>query len=198
MVSSYAFEITVTFCILLNTALLCLDYNNSPANYNKVLYLLNIVFAIIFALEATAKLIGLGPRYYFSQGSNVFDFVIVVSSLITMDDSLTKDLKINLTALRIFRVARLLRMIKASKTIQNLLKTLYLAINNIVNVAAIYALILFTFTVAGMDLFGDIIYGEAGYINKNANFNSFYIGMIVLLRVSTGESWPGLMYDTDE
>jgi hypothetical protein len=79
-----------------------------------------------------------------------------------------------------------------------MLKTLYLAMNNIMNVAALYCLILFTFAVAGMDLFGSITEGKDGYINSNANFNTFYIAMMVLLRVSTGESWPGLMYDTDE
>ena len=68
--------------------------------------------------------------------------------------------------------------------------------NNIFNVAAIFVLILFTFTVAGMDLFGEIKEGHDGFINKNANFNTFYVAMIVLLRVSTGESWPGLMHDT--
>jgi len=73
---------------------------------------------------------------------------------------------------------------------------MYLAMNNILNVAALFLLILFTFTVAGMDLFGDIIEGKDGFINKNANFNTFYIGMLTLFRVSTGESWPGLMHDT--
>lgn len=117
----------------------------------------------------------------------------MLSSLLTLEESLSASL--NLTAFRIIRVARLLRMIKASKTIQGLLKTLYLAANNIMNVGLLFLLILFTFTVAGMDLFGEITQGEEGFINQDANFQTFYIAMLVLLRASTGESWPGLMHD---
>ena len=173
-----------------------MDYNNAPDEYNKVLSILNMIFVAIFGLEFALKLTGLGFTFYFSETSNIFDFVIVLMSLLTLDDSIAANF--NLTAFRIIRVARLLRMIKASKTIQTLLKTLYLAMNNIANVALLFVLILFTFAIAGMDLFGDITEGEKGYINSNANFNTFYLAMMVLLRVSTGESWPGLMHDTAE
>jgi hypothetical protein len=62
----------------------------------------------------------------------------------------------NITALRIIRVARLLRMVKTSKGLRSLLKTLWLSLPNIVNVAALLFLVLFTFSVAGMDLFGNV------------------------------------------
>lgn len=86
-------------------------------------------------------------------------------------------------------------MIKSSKTIQALLKTLYLALNNIANVGLLFLLILFTFTVAGMDLFGELESGEDGFINKDANFRTFYVGIMVLGRAATGESWNGIMHD---
>jgi len=54
-------------------------------------------------------------------------------------------------------------------------------------------LILFTFTVAGMNLFGNIQEGDE--INKNANFSSFYLAMMTLWRACTGESWNGIMHD---
>jgi hypothetical protein len=104
---------------------------------------------------------------------------------------------INFTAFRIVRVARLLRMLKASQEMQMLLKTLYLALNNIANVCLLFSLIVFVFTVAGMDLFGSVSEGADGFINANANFTSFYLGMILLIRTSTGESWNGVMHDTN-
>jgi hypothetical protein len=47
-------------------------------------------------------------------------------------------------------------MVKASKGLRSLLKTLWLSLPNIVNVGALLFLVFFTFSVAGMDLFGAI------------------------------------------
>lgn len=44
--------------------------------------------------------------------------------------------------------------------------TLYLAMNNIANVALLFLLIIFTFAVAGMQLFGDIDEGKYKAINS--------------------------------
>jgi hypothetical protein len=103
-------------------------------------------------------------------------------------------IEVNITAFRIVRVARLLRILNASRELQMLLKTLYMAMNNILNVCLLFGLIIFTFTVAGMDLFGDVKYGQ--FINHDANFRTFYTGMMLLVRSSTGESWNGVMHDT--
>lgn len=111
----------------------------------------------IFTAEACLKLLGHGFRYYWHENWNKFDFCIVIVSLVSLDSNLNS---LNFTALRIIRVARLLRMVKASKGLRNLLKTLYLALENIGNVAALLFLVLFTFTVAGMDIFGEMPFGS--------------------------------------
>jgi hypothetical protein len=84
-------------------------------------------------------------------------------------------------------------MIKTSKGLSYLLKTLYISLANIINVGMLLFLVFFTFAVAGMDLFGEVEYGE--FINEDANFRTFYVSMITLFRASTGESWNGLMHD---
>ena len=71
----------------------------------------------MFAFEVLVKLLGLGFSFYFSQGSNIFDFIVTVASIVAIVPSLSES--INLTAFRILRVARLLRLIKASKTLQD-------------------------------------------------------------------------------
>ena len=74
--------------------------------------------------------------------------------------------------------------------------TLYLAMNNIANVALLFMLIIFTFAVAGMNLFGDIEVGHYGAINyEYVTFHTFYNSVSVLLRSSTGESWNEIMHD---
>ena len=155
------FDHFITLVIVMNTITMCMDHYGASEDYLKVLDYFNLTFVIIFTMEAVLKLIGLGPTYYFYIDWNKFDFGVCVMSLISLGESDS----FNLTALRIIRVARLLRMIKSSKELQSLLMTLYLAINNIANVALLFMLIIFTFAVAGMTLFGDIIEGQYGMIN---------------------------------
>lgn len=140
--------------ILLNTLALCMDFYGATETYEFVLSIANNVFVGIFTLEAVLKLSGLGPRYYFLEAWNIFDFTIVLLSLIAVDPRLFGN--VNVTPLRIIRAARLVKMVKTSKGLKNLLKTLFSSLGNIANVAMLMFLIFFTFTCAGMALFGEI------------------------------------------
>jgi len=51
-------------------------------------------------------------------------------------------------------------MVKTSEGLRTLLKTLFMSMQNIFNTAALLTLILFTFSVAGMILFGQVPDGE--------------------------------------
>lgn len=99
----------------------------------------------------------------------------------------------NVTALRIIRVSRLLRMVKTSEGLRTLLKTLFMSMGNIINTALLLGLVLFTFTVAGMSLFGTV-QDDGEFIDENVNFRGFYISIMTLWRASTGESWNGIMH----
>jgi len=190
LVDNDVFEYFIVVCILINTLFLCMEYYGSSGVYLDMLDIGNYFFVFIFLLEAVFKLIGFGPKYYWHVNWNKFDFIIVILSLFSLDEDL---FSFNITALRIIRVARLLRMIRASKGLRHLLKTLWLSLSNIINVGMLLFLMLFTFSVAGMDLFGEVEFQN--YINENANFRSFYKSMATLIRAATGESWNGLMHD---
>lgn len=188
--SSSKFEYIILFCIVLNTVFLCMEYYNSPAPYQNFLNIGNLIFVGIFTIECILKICAHGFKYYWHIDWNKFDFIIVIMSLVAIDESL---FSFNVTALRIIRVARLLRMIKTSKGLRHLLKTLYMSLGNIVNVGLLMFLIFFTFAVAGMGLFGTVPHGE--FVNKDANFETFYMAVVTLFRASTGESWNGIMHD---
>jgi len=189
--SSSNFEYFILGCIVLNTIFLCMEYYDAPKTYKSFLNVGNNVFVGIFTLEAILKILAHGFSYYWHIDWNKFDFIIVLLSLLSSYEGL---FSFNVTALRIIRVARLLRMIKTSKGLRHLLKTLYMSLGNIVNVGLLMFLIFFTFAVAGMGLFGSVPHGK--FINKNTNFESFYLGVMTLFRASTGESWNGIMHDT--
>jgi hypothetical protein len=71
-----------------------------------------------------------------------------------------------------------------------------MSLPNIINVGLLLCLIFFTFSVAGMTLFGDMEEGE--FINAEANFKTFFLSMMTLIRAATGESWNGLMHDCND
>jgi hypothetical protein len=110
-----AFEYFITAVIVANTILLCMDYYGAGERYVSVMDLINNVFMWIFTAEAFLKILGYGPKYYWYIDWNRFDFIIVILSLMSSNEQLAELFSFNLTALRIIRVARLLRMIKASK-----------------------------------------------------------------------------------
>lgn len=148
---------------------------------------------VFFTLEMVIKITAYGPTYYWYVNWNKFDFIVVIFSLIAFDEAALAQMNFNVTALRIIRVSRLLRMVKTSEGLRTLLKTLYMSMGNIMNTALLLALVLFTFTVAGMSLFGTIK-DDGEFINENVNFRSFYISLMTLWRASTGESWNGIMH----
>lgn len=191
MVQSHIFEYFIMMSIMVNTVFLCIDYEDKSAKMEQVLNIANLLFVIIFTLEVVFKVIAYGFKYYWHVNWNKFDFVIVIMSLVAIDETLLTNLNFNVTALRIMRVSRLLRMVKTSKSLRQLLKTLYMSLGNILQTASLLCLILFTFTVAGMNLFSNIPYGD--YINRNANFETFYLSFTTLWRACTGESWNGIM-----
>lgn len=179
--------------ILINTIFLCIDHTEKSDHLANILDISNTVFVVIFTLEMSFKIIAYGFKYYWHVNWNKFDFIIVWMSLITINENLLTQLSFNVTAFRIIRVSRLLRMIKTSKSLRQLLKTLYMSLGNILTTASLLCLILFTFTVAGMNLFSNVPFGD--YIDKNANFKSFYLAMSTLWRACTGENWNGLMME---
>jgi hypothetical protein len=196
IVQSQAFEYMVMTAIIINTFFLCIDYYGKSERLEQVLNRSNTVFILFFFLEMVLKFTAYGFEYYWYVNWNRFDFVIVLMSLVAFDETLLEQLNFNPTALRIIRVSRLLRMVKTSEGIRTLLKTLFMSIGNIINSAGLLTLMLFTFSVAGMNLFGNVPHGE--FIDHNVNFRSFYLSMMTLSRASTGESWNGIMHECYE
>jgi len=182
--------------IVTNTVFLCIDYHGKSKELETLLEESNYSFVVFFLVEMILKITAYGFKYYWYVNWNKFDFIIVILSLVALDERLLKEkLNFNVTALRIIRVSRLLRMVKTSEGLRTLLKTLFMSIGNIINTALLLFLILFTFSVAGMSLFGTIDLTKTDLMDHNVNFTSFYLAFMTLWRASTGESWNGIMHD---
>lgn len=69
----------MTFNIVANTALLCINWYGIDPRIQKWTEIANIVFIQIFTIAAILRLIALRLQY-FVYGWNIFDLTIVVTS----------------------------------------------------------------------------------------------------------------------
>ena len=111
----FRFEIAIFVLIFLNMVSMGIEHYNQSRVITFTLEICNALFTTIFALECVVKIVGL--RFmYFTAGWNVFDFVLVIASIvgIVMEDMMT-DFPVSPTLLRVvrvFRIGRILRLIK--------------------------------------------------------------------------------------
>jgi len=170
---------------------------------NLVIENINLVFSCIFSIEALLKILGLG-RQYFKSTMNLFDLFVVTISAIgdVLERSIETDVEIFgvLLIFRAARVMRILRLFTRFRGVQRLLETLLFTLPSLLNVTLLLVMILFMYTIVGMNFFGKMQLcpnGPCPYglYNEHANFKYFHIGFFTLFRMSTGESWNGIMHD---
>jgi len=78
---------------------------------------INLFFAIIFIVEMILKMIGMGFKFYFLDPYNVFDCIIVASSIvdIVLTYSMVSGNTGIMSAIRAFRVIRVFKLAKSWK-----------------------------------------------------------------------------------
>ncbi|KAL8566099.1 hypothetical protein ACOMHN_051825 [Nucella lapillus] len=75
------FDIVIMIIIMLNMLTMTLEFYGMPDEMKNVLQIVNLVFIAIFTLECGLKIISL-RIYYFKIPWNVFDFAVVVLSIV--------------------------------------------------------------------------------------------------------------------
>ena len=199
LVRSRCFDALIMSLIMGNTVLLMISFYDQPKTYGRWLNQLNNVFNYLFTVELCLKLIALKMKY-FKDGWNIFDLIIVLGSWAdfiierTMD---TSKLPIDTSILRLFRAARLVKLLNRSKTIKVLLFTFIQSFKALPYVGALIFLLFFIFSIVGMQIFPHISLIQEGEpwseINRHNNFRAFFPAFQVLFRCATGENWPNIM-----
>ena len=96
-------------------------------------------------------------------------------------------------ASRTIRVSRVVRVIRFLPGIQRMIAILATSAPALVTVGLLMCIIIYVYAIVAMNLFGQVAFGE--YINEQANFASFGMAVLTLVRCITGESYNGLMHD---
>uniref|UniRef100_A0A8C1LQ33 Voltage-dependent L-type calcium channel subunit alpha n=1 Tax=Cyprinus carpio TaxID=7962 RepID=A0A8C1LQ33_CYPCA len=195
-VTSCYFEYLMFFLIMLNTLCLGMQHCNQSDHITKLSDNLNLIFTVLFTGEMIVKLIAFKAKGYFGDPWNVFDFIIVVGSIVDVvlsevDDA--ENVRVSITFFRLFRVLRLIKLLNRSEGIRNLLWTFIKSFQALPHVGLLIVMLFFIYAVIGMQMFGKVALVDGTEINRNNNFQTFPQAVLLLFRVATGEQWPKIM-----
>ncbi|XP_067640081.1 voltage-dependent calcium channel type A subunit alpha-1 isoform X3 [Eurosta solidaginis] len=194
IVVSTPFEYFIMMLIVFNTLLLMMKYHNQGEMYEKSLKYINMGFTGMFSVETVLKIIGFGVKNFFKDPWNIFDLITVVGSIV---DALWMEFgssSINVGFLRLFRAARLIKLLRQGYTIRILLWTFVQSFKALPYVCLLIAMLFFIYAIIGMQVFGNIkLDTMENTITRHNNFQSFIQGVMLLFRCATGEAWPNIM-----
>ncbi|KAM9251614.1 voltage-dependent P/Q-type calcium channel subunit alpha-1A [Cariama cristata] len=195
-VVSPPFEYTIMAMIALNTIVLMMKFYDASDAYENVLKMFNNVFTSLFSLECLLKIMAFGVLNYFRDAWNIFDFVTVLGSITDILVTEFGNNFINLSFLRLFRAARLIKLLRQGYTIRILLWTFVQSFKALPYVCLLIAMLFFIYAIIGMQVFGNIGIEEEddeSAITQHNNFRTFFQALMLLFRSATGEAWHEIM-----
>ncbi len=185
IVSASWFERVIIAFILVNGVILGMETSPSlVAEYGTLMHFGNHLILGVFILEAALKMIAVAPQVgrYFRDGWNVFDFSVIVFSLIPATGEFAM----------IARLARLLRVVRLVSTIPELrliVATLVRSIPSMLHVMTLMGMIFYIYAITGYQLFHE---------HDPTHWRSLGISLLTLFRVVTLEDWTDVMYTAME
>lgn len=182
--SHKAFELFVVIVIVFSAVLIGAKTYPIPEQVLTLMVWLDWGITLVFLIEIVIRFLGEErKRDFFKSGWNIFDTVIVVVSLIPVDNS---DLALVGRLVRIFRV---LRMVSIIPELRLLLNSLLKALPQLGYVILLMFIIFYIYAAIGTTFFAQInpqLWGDIA------------ISMLTLFRVMTFEDWTDVMYETME
>ncbi|KAF3689757.1 Sodium channel protein type 8 subunit alpha [Channa argus] len=176
-VTQQVFDISIMILICLNMVTMMVETDDQSEETENVLYWVNFIFIVVFTGEFLLKLFAL-RHYYFTNGWNIFDVVVVILSIVGK-------------VIRLARIGRILRLIKGAKGIRTLLFALMMSLPALFNIGLLLFLVMFIFSIFGMSNFGYVKHGAG--IDDMYNFETFGNSMIILFMITTSAGWDGLL-----
>ncbi|XP_034393717.1 voltage-dependent L-type calcium channel subunit alpha-1D [Cyclopterus lumpus] len=206
IINSSQFEYVMFALILGNTLTLAVQHYEQSKGFTSIMDILNMIFTVVFTIEMIIKLLALRVHHYFIDPWNSFDALIVVGSVLDIAVSefsgggghgegpgKGESGKVSITFFRLFRVLRLVKLLSKGEGIRTLLWTFVKSLQALPYVGLLIAMIFFIYAVIGMQSFGKVAIDDDTHINRNCNFQTFFMAVLVLFRCATGEQWQEIM-----
>ena len=180
--SNNYFESFVAFIIILSALNVGINtYEGIPTNYLNFLSVIDYVITVFFLIEIIIRMISEESlKKFFQSGWIIFDFIIIVVSLIPAA------LFESVLLLRLIRVFRLLRLISIFPQFRVLIESLIKAIPRVGYVILFMFINFYIFAALGSIFFSEI---------DPLHWGNIGLSLLTLFQTATLEGWPDLMYD---
>lgn len=178
------FELSVVAVIIISALEIGAKTFELPAGMHSVTGFLDIFITVFFLFELVVRFIAdEDKKAFFKKGWNVFDTLVVVISLIPVNDS-----ELALLA-RLVRVFRVLRMVSIVPELRVLINSLIKALPQLGYVLLLMFIIFYIYAAVGSFMFQDI---------NSVLWGDIAISMLTLFRIMTFEDWTDIQYETME
>ncbi|RDH85932.1 MAG: ion transporter [endosymbiont of Galathealinum brachiosum] len=178
------FETFVILVILVSALVIgAKTYAISPAALN-MLKVLDIAVTAIFLFEIVIRMLAEKNLFrFFSKAWNVFDFIIVMASVLPIENGEAAMLG------RLLRIFRVLRLISIIPELRVLLAAFVTAIPRMGYVSLLMFIFFYIYAAMGSIFFANI---------NPVLWENISISMLTLFRIATFEDWTDVMYETME
>jgi hypothetical protein len=198
--NNWLFQNAVKLVVFYNIIIIAtVHYDQEPQWFTIQLYS-TIAVALVFTAEMIIKVCIAGPRAYLAIGFNRIDFFIVVQSMIEVVLYIAVPPYREQAQLQIFRLIRVLRIVRERKGFRRLVHTGYRSLPAMWNIGSLLILVFYVFAFLGMAFFNNVrtvIYDDSGAIlDYDLNFFNFPRSMITLYLIATLDNWGDVMQGT--
>lgn len=180
--SNKAFELFVVGIIIFSALVIGVKTYPLPDALLKAVIVMDWAITVIFLVEIVIRFLGEpDKKRFFRSGWNIFDTLIVVVSLIPIEDS-----EMALIG-RLVRIFRVLRMVSIIPELRMLLNSLLKAMPQLGYVLLMMFIIFYIYAAIGSTFFASV--------NKEL-WGDIAVSLLTLFRVMTFEDWTDVMYET--
>lgn len=173
------FQISVTAVILFSSLMVGISTYDFEGTFVRVLIISDIFVTVFFVIEISIRFFSEKNKLnFFKDGWNIFDSVIVISSLIPAGAGSS------VMVLRLLRLARLLRVISFIPELRFVIEALIESLKKSVYVLILIFILLYIYGVAGVILFESV---------EGGRFESLGEAIITLIQIMTLSSWETVM-----
>ena len=176
---SSIFQIVVTVVILLSSVIVGIGtYDFTDDLFINSLSVMDISITVFFVIEILIRFFAEKRKVdFFKDGWNIFDSIIVASSLIPTAGT-------SVMVLRLLRLARLLRVISFIPELRFVIEALIESLKKSVYVLILIFILLYIYAVAGVILFEKV---------EGGRFEELGEALLALVQIMTLSSWETLM-----
>jgi len=180
--SSKIFQVAVISIIVLSALAIGAKTYELPPYVEQSLIVMDKAVTLFFLAEILLRFaVCPDKKRFFNNGWNIFDTIVVLGSLIPLDNSEAVLLG------RLLRVFRVLRLVSVVPELRFLIDSLLKAIPRMSYIALLMFIIFYIYGAMGSMFFAAI---------DEALWGDVAISMLTLFRVATFEDWTDIMYAT--